>query len=368
MATSQSLKQGVAGAAVTVIGAGGNIGSALVPHLARTPGLRSLRLIDPDRYEARNLRDQSIVRGDVGEAKVEVLARRVAEIDADLAVDAIADRVRDVPLGLLRTDVVMTCLDTRGARLYVNRATRLLGVPWWIDAGIEPDDLLVRLNVFRPGPASACYECGWSAADYGTLGQRHLCLGDAPGSRPTGAPSSLGALAASLQALELHKILGGPVGQVAVDRQITMGVLHHTHDGSALRADPACRCPHEPVAIKRLESGPGDLTIGAALGGGAALRAMGRSFTRTAVCASCRCSRPVLTLEGRQTGPRPTCPECGQTLRDVGFDQVVSLAADDLEPAGLGRTLEQIGFRPGDVFAVTHQEGDIHYELAAESR
>ena len=50
---------------VTLIGAGGNIGSHLVPHLGRMPGVERITLVDRDIYEERNLFSQDILPGDI---------------------------------------------------------------------------------------------------------------------------------------------------------------------------------------------------------------------------------------------------------------------------------------------------------------
>lgn len=66
---------------VTVVGAGGNIGSHLLPHLARIPEIGSVTLIDPDRYEADNLYSQAIRTRDMGRPKVAVQTRRLSAIN-----------------------------------------------------------------------------------------------------------------------------------------------------------------------------------------------------------------------------------------------------------------------------------------------
>ncbi|MDX6614340.1 MAG: molybdopterin-synthase adenylyltransferase, partial [Blastocatellia bacterium] len=101
---------------VVVIGAGGNIGSHLVPHLGRMPNVARVTLIDRDVYEPPNLLTQDITPRDVGRRKALVQARRLARINPDLRVRAIAEAVERVPLGLLRADVILACLDSRRAR------------------------------------------------------------------------------------------------------------------------------------------------------------------------------------------------------------------------------------------------------------
>ena len=96
-----------------VIGAGGNIGSHLVPLLARMPGVGRLTLIDRDYYEARNRVSQDIGDQDVGRAKVQVQAKRARRANTALRVVALHTPVELLPLGALRADMIVTCLDSR---------------------------------------------------------------------------------------------------------------------------------------------------------------------------------------------------------------------------------------------------------------
>src|SRR5262249_37876691 len=103
-------------AAITVVGAGGNIGSHLVSHLGRLAAVDRVTLIDLQRYEEKNLQGQNITPADVGQPKAEVQARRLRVINPALEVRAIVDDVANVPLGLLRGSAVLGCLDSRAAR------------------------------------------------------------------------------------------------------------------------------------------------------------------------------------------------------------------------------------------------------------
>lgn len=57
---------------VVVVGAGGNIGSHLVPSLARLTAVACITLIDRDIYEEANLRSQNITARDLDKAKATV--------------------------------------------------------------------------------------------------------------------------------------------------------------------------------------------------------------------------------------------------------------------------------------------------------
>ena len=139
---------------LTVVGAGGAVGSHVVPLLARLPGVGRITLVDPDRYEARNLAGQDITPADVGHAKVEVQAQRLRARLPGAEVIALAERVEDVAPGWLRADVMLACVDSRRARQVVNERALALGMPW-IDAGLgvlPGGSLLARVAVYAPGP------------------------------------------------------------------------------------------------------------------------------------------------------------------------------------------------------------------------
>ena len=206
---------------VVIVGAGGNIGSHLVPHLARMRQVDRVTLIDRDVYEARNVYAQDITPRDVGKPKAVVQARRLRRIRPSLHVEAISDAVERIPMGTLRSDVILSCLDSRISRQQVSQFAWRLGIPL-IDAGVEAGGLLARVNVYVPGRDTPCLECAWDDRDYDALEQTYPCLGHAEVAA-TNAPSSLGSLAASLQAIECLKLLDGRADQAVVGKQVLLG-------------------------------------------------------------------------------------------------------------------------------------------------
>ena len=214
----------------------GNIGSHLVPHLARLPEIERLVLIDPDVYGPSNRRSQAIGAADIGRAKTAVQAAVVHQINQALVVTGFPRAVEDVPLGCLRGDVILACLDSRWARQYLNEVARSLGVPW-IDAGVESGSWLARVNVYEPGVAVPCLECAWDWRDYAALPQTYPCESSDAGPA-TAAPSSLGALAAALQAIECQKLLTGRRAEAAVGAQVLIDA--RTHALSSVRKTDFC--------------------------------------------------------------------------------------------------------------------------------
>src|ERR1044072_1191290 len=130
---------------VSVVGAG-TIGSHVMPHVARMDGGEKIAIVVRDRYDQSNLRAQGIVRADVGKSKAQAQARRLRQIDATLDVCAIHKPVEELPLGWLRGDVLLVCVDSRRARMVVNQAAWRIGVPW-INAGIDASGCLARVQV-----------------------------------------------------------------------------------------------------------------------------------------------------------------------------------------------------------------------------
>jgi hypothetical protein len=361
------------GKSVVVAGAGGVIGSHLVPHLGRMPDVSRVTLIDRDVYESTNLRSQAITARDVGKAKAVVQAQRLRQINPALHVQAIADAVENVPLGLLRCDVILAALDSRAARRTVHRAAWRLGVPW-IDSGVHGDDLLARVNVYVPRAGQPCLECAWQPRDYETLDQAYPCDPSAQLAPPTNAPSSIGALAASLEALECQKLLSGQWEWAAIGRQVLINASAHTHFVTRFPVNPACRFDHAVWNIELLNRRPAELTLRGALAcadpavhddPSLALGVEGMAFLRTLTCTGCGFTKELLRLSGRLRAAERTCVRCDQPMRAAGFDMTEWLRAADLAPAMLARSLCSAGLRSGDVLTVSGASGPRRFQIGS---
>ena len=357
---------------VVVVGAGGNIGSHLVPHLGRMPQIGYVTLIDKDVYEDGNLQTQDITPRDVGKRKALVQARKLRRINPGLRVEALADAVERVPLGKLRADVILSCLDSRIARQYVNQFAWRLGVPL-IDAGVEAGSSLARVNVYIPGPDNPCLECAWDDRDYEALEQTYPCLGFDSNVAATNAPSSLGALAASLQAIECQKLLSGQMEWAAVNKQVLVDASYHKHYVTSFRRNPNCRFPdHSVWEIQTLDRSPKSLSLEQALklgsdgvnnGASVSFRAEGKPFVKRLVCSNCGYARSMLRLECSLTEAQTTCRRCGRRMVAAGFDLVERLQASAHREV-LSRSLGSLGLRPGEIFSVSGANAEYHYELS----
>jgi molybdopterin/thiamine biosynthesis adenylyltransferase len=341
-----------AGQHVVVFGAGGNIGSHLVPLLARMSGVARLTLVDADHYEAKNIQSQDIQPSDIGRPKAEVQARRARRLNPRLAVVAIADRIENVPLGRLRGHVILACLDSKESRRFANEIAWRLGVPL-IDAGVEASALLARVNVYLPALNAPCLECFWDERDYAQLATRHPCQPEEPKAPPTNAPACLGSLAAALQAIECQKLLAGQSATAAIGQEVLINAATHKYFLTALRRNPNCRFDHRIWKISTLQAGPSDLSLGAALrlgkhNGSASLAFGGRAIVERIDCPGCGFTRKVFQLNGRIRPSDRFCGRCNRQLLAAGFNMRAYVSAGALSARDAGRSLASLGLRGGD--------------------
>jgi adenylyltransferase/sulfurtransferase len=361
------------GRTVVIVGLG-NVGSHAAPLLARMLDVSRIVLIDRDKYGPSNVTGQSITPGECGRSKAQVQGLRLRRIRASLRVTAIAAPVERVPLGRLRGDVILACVDNRAARQYLNQAARHLGVPL-IDAGVHADGMLARVSIFRPEASSACLECAWSQRDYDAIEQAYPCQPEgAPAAPPTGAPAHLGALAAALQAVECQRLLAGAAGPAGSHEIVVDANSHKTLATRYLR-NPECRLAnHEPWRIRRLEQGPEDLTAAEAVGLGAStgtpvagrLRIEGQPFVTRLRCLTCGAQVPTLRLRCRLSNRDRTCKVCRGRLEAAASDIVSSLSLDELPGPDRSRSLRALGLDAHDIFAVEIRGTTHHCELRGQ--
>jgi molybdopterin/thiamine biosynthesis adenylyltransferase len=361
----------------------GNIGSHLISHIGRMPEVGEVTLIDHDVYEDGNLVSQSITPSEIGRPKVLVQARRLRGIKAALRVQPIVDSVERLPLGRLRADVILACVDSRRTRLAISQAAWRVGAPL-IDAGVDGAGLLARVNVYLPGGDGPCLECAYDEHDYAAIETVYPCTprSDSNGrdkSRSafsTAAPSTIGALAAALQAIECRKLLTGQFEQAAIGRQILIDARHHRHYLTAIPRNPNCRFDHEVWPITAIRGRASSITLGDAfkldgafdsVRGGIGIAVEGHVFVRQLTCRSCGWKKGVLRLDRSLWASERVCEGCLQeTMFAAGFDQTERLEASTLPRRMLRRSLASIGLRDGDVFSLDGPSGRFHFEIEGD--
>ena len=350
----------------------GNIGSGLAPMLARL-GIPRIVLVDPDVYEKQNLSCQDILAGDIGKAKAVAQAHRLRRINPAIDVRAYCCRVEELPVGILRVDAIASCLDSRISRLYLTEAAWRLGVPV-IDAAVDGAGLLVRANVYLPGPESICMQCSFDPEDYdlAALEQRYACQQGGAGLAPTNAPASLGLIAAGLMTIECQKLLAGDREHLLAGRQVMIDLQHHSHYVTSFRRRH-CRFDHETWQVEPIADSPARLTLGEAMqlaangsssAADCALRIEGQHFAAMQCCPSCGHHEAIaLCLAGRIPRAQRRCTACGQAMTVRGFDLREWIDSQALGDQDLARPLSALGVEPCDVLSVRGVAGQRHFLL-----
>lgn len=195
-------------ARVIVIGSGA-LGNEVLKNLALF-GVGNIYVVDFDTIEYTNLTRSILFReedADKGYFKADVAARRVREINKSVNIHPIVGRLdSDVGLGLYRNvDVVVGCLDSRLARIQLNRQCIRADVPW-IDGSIENLDGLA--SVYRKGVS--CYECELPESSKEAIFKRTSCADVAQRNISSGrVPTTpvIASIIGAVQAQEAMKII-----------------------------------------------------------------------------------------------------------------------------------------------------------------
>jgi molybdopterin/thiamine biosynthesis adenylyltransferase len=356
---------------VVMIGAG-NIGSQAIGHLGRMRNLvGKVTIVDKDTYGSNNLDTQDITPADIGHPKAIVQARRIKEINPRLDVEAIVETVENVPRGRLKADVILAGVDSKAARQYINQLAWRLDVPW-IDSGVDGQALYARVNVYCPGEETPCIECAWDDKTYENLPQVFPCMEKAADPTPTNAPTTIGALAASLLVIECSKILLGQREEAAVGKQVLIDARHHKHYVTSFRRNTNCRFDHNVWPIERLNCRPESVMLGEILQTGADtlqdpdvafVAPEGKRFVTRVKCPSCADSRQVLCLPGRGNLEDQACATCGVAMIPIGFEMMEHLTAGEIPTRFLSLTLSSIGVKPHDVIGFRNGVRTKHYEI-----
>lgn len=141
-----------------IIGAGG-LGSPAALYLG-SAGVGHVTIVDDDTVDLTNLQRQiAHTTARIGLAKVDSIRAALAEINPDVGVSALRERVSAARLASLvaAADVVLDCCDNYATRQDVNAACVAQRVPLVSGAAIRFDG---QVSVYDPrDAASPCYAC-----------------------------------------------------------------------------------------------------------------------------------------------------------------------------------------------------------------
>lgn len=232
-------QQQLAGARVLLIGAGG-LGSPAALYLAAA-GVGTLGIVDDDVVDVSNLQRQ-VLHGTaaIGAPKVESAARRLEDLNPDVAVESHRTRLtsanaREV---IRRYDLVLDGSDNFPTRYLVNDACVLERKPLVYGSIYRFEGQLSLFNA----PGGPCYRCLFAEPPAPEL---------VPSCVDAGVLGVLPGIIGTLQALEAIKWITG-VGEPAVGRLVLFDALALSFREITLRRDPDCVACGESPGITEL--------------------------------------------------------------------------------------------------------------------
>lgn len=350
-------------ARVLVVGAGA-LGNEVLKNLALV-GLGTIQVIDLDVVEPSNLSRSVLFRAeDGGRPKAEVAAGRAGELNPEIRIVPLhGNAITDLGLGTFADmDLVISCLDNREARLWVNRQCWKVGTPW-IDAGIQEIQGVVK--VFVP-PDSACYECTMTERDYQLLNLRYSCplleREDITAGKVPTAPT-IASMMAALQVQEALKILhempvqaGTAFVYNGVGNQFYATRLPRREDCLSHETYP------EPVELPlSSRSTLGELFAAArAHVAGPLELALDRELVVALECPRCDRREPIMRPRVKVRATEAVCPSCGEPARPEFASAVAETSPLVDQPLG------RVGIPPYDIVRVDGPAGSGFFLLAAD--
>ena len=217
-----------AAAHALIVGVGG-LGNPAA-HFLAAAGVGTLTLCDADHVDLTNLQRQTLFStSDIGCAKVDAAAARLAAINPDVRIERVATRVGQPELGALvdRANVVLDCTDNFTTRHAINRACVLARKPLVSGAALRFDG---QIAVFDSRMAdSPCYHCLFGEGD--ELEETRCAT--------MGVFAPLVGIVGAMQAGEALKVLAG-AGETLAGRLMIVDALTMQWRDVRVPRDPAC--------------------------------------------------------------------------------------------------------------------------------
>lgn len=355
----------ISAAKVLIVGAGA-LGNEVLKNLALV-GIGEITLIDFDTVQHSNLSRSVLFRtGDAGQSKSAVAARMARDLNPECRINEVqGDILTAIGLGVIREqDVVISCVDNREARLWINRMCWKVATPW-VDGGIQEINGVAK--IFSP-PDGPCYECGMTEKDYQLIQLRYSCPllkqeDILQGKVPT-APT-IASIIGGLQAQEVLKL---------IHRMPTEGGTALVFNGVANRFY-STRYPwrenclshecYDPIISSPLSAQTSTVVelfeFVDSLGMGRAnYIELDRDFVEQLDCRSCGVHVNVGLPRSDVPMTRAICEQCGQPMKPKMISQV-----DRLDESG--RLLCQVGIPKYDIVKVQAESGMQFIQLSGDA-
>jgi molybdopterin/thiamine biosynthesis adenylyltransferase len=222
-----------------IVGAGG-LGCPAALYLTAA-GIGGIRLADADKVDPTNLQRQVLYRdASVGSLKVEAARAALREVNPEVVIDALAERIDGARAEALvyDVDVVLDCSDNFGTRHALNRACVRHAKPLVSGAAIRFDG---QVSVFDLRRADApCYACLFP--EDGEAEEVQCAT--------MGVFAPLTGLVGSLQAGEAIKLIAG-AGEPLSGRLLMLDALGAGFRSVRVSRDAECAvCAERPASVR----------------------------------------------------------------------------------------------------------------------
>ena len=221
-------QQQLLNAKVLIVGLGG-LGCPVAMYLA-SAGVGELWLADFDDVELSNLQRQ-IAHGtnDIGRPKVSSVANTLTELNPDVRVDTIIDKLDGHLLedAIARVDLVVDASDNFSTRFAINAACVASQTPLVSGAAIRSEGQVIVFD--SRDPESPCYRCLYDDASQDS----HLSCSE------SGVLAPLVGVIGSLQAMEAIKLLSS-FGEALVGRLMIFDGKSMEWRKLKVPKDPSC--------------------------------------------------------------------------------------------------------------------------------
>ncbi|HUT96900.1 MAG TPA: HesA/MoeB/ThiF family protein [Dehalococcoidales bacterium] len=209
-------------AKVFIAGAGG-LGSITATYLAAA-GVRVIRVVDHDTVELSNLNRQILHRDeDIGKNKVDSAAKRLKDINPEVKIEAIAEKITEANISKLvaDSDLIVDAMDNLPTRYLLNKTAIEKKIPFFHGAvnGFEG-----RAMTIIPGQ-TACLRCVYRGA---VVEGSFPVVGVTPG------------VIGCIQATEVIKYIVG-TGQLLGNRLLVYDGLNMKFTQFKVKRDPNCQ-------------------------------------------------------------------------------------------------------------------------------
>jgi adenylyltransferase/sulfurtransferase len=373
-----------AAVAALVVGAGA-LGNEVIKNLALI-GVESLLIADRDHVEASNLTRSilfctSDIEHEIAQRtpKAMFAARRVREINPDVAVTAFVGEIADLGYGVIRrADMVFSCLDNEMARLELGWACSRLQKPL-VDGGLGLMNYSSGQVTLFPGRGGPCYACRKGAERRRQLlqelqGREDPCWRKEDAIEAAEGVATTPLMASVVAAIQVE------LGLRALQTEVTDGIgrsyritLHPTPslEPSVFERSPSCPL-HDPVSLVRTvrecPDGRSDswtltdlLRETANLDGSLALD---WPMTAKARCRSCGQEWEPLVRRARFR--RQRCVACG----GADLVEIEVLSCLQASSPWAGHTLAALGLPSGHVHEIAHDDDPdaerVHVEMTGD--